>query len=370
MFFAPQSGGVKRYLLAKRDWLSRHTELTHTLLVPGKRTALEAGGISTVASPPLPASGGYRFPLRAAPWRRALVALAPDLIEAGDPYRVPWAALAAAEQRGVATVAFYHSDLPRMLSARVGGWSAPYIRKYLRRLYARFDLVLAPSRVMLSKLAEIGVEHTALQRLGVDTRVFNPGRRDPELRARLGLAPETRLAVFAGRFSQEKHIDQLVAAFRQLGAGYHLLLVGGRRAARLAPNISLYPYQGEGEILARLIASSDFMVHAGDSETFGLVAAEAMACGLPVLGIDAGAIPELVDSEVGLLVQRPNAAELAAGIQALCEQDLAALGAAARARVERCYSWDPVLRSLTATYAGLTNNAALAAAGEDLQPSA
>jgi predicted deacetylase len=47
--------------------------------------------------------------------------------------------------------------------------------------------------------------------------------------------------------------------------------------------------------LARLIASCDALVHAGEHETFGLVFLEAMACGIPVIGARSGAVPELVD---------------------------------------------------------------------------
>jgi alpha-1,6-mannosyltransferase len=354
MFFARESGGVKRYLLEKQQWLRTQTSARHTLLVPGAATTREQDGIAYVKSPPLPFSGGYRFPLRQNPWKRQLLDLAPDLIEAGDPYVVPWAAADAARELGVPAVAFHHSDVTRLLSSRLGGWSAGPINRYLRALYERFDLVIAPSRIMASKLEAIGVTHTALQPLGVDTQLFHPSRHDPGLRGELGLSADTRLLVFAGRFSHEKNIPALIGAFRRLGRGYHLLLIGGSRRGRPAPNVTLLPYQGRGTDLARYIASADAMVHAGDSETFGLVVAEAMACGRPVVGVDSGAVPELVDAAVGVLVPRARSRQLAEGVQALYESDLTAMGARARQRVEAHYSWDQVLRNLLVLYARLT----------------
>ena len=67
-----------------------------------------------------------------------------------------------------------------------------------------------------------------------------------------------------------------------------------------------------------------------------------IACGLPVIGVAAGAVPELVDADTGVLARPRDAASLAEAVAALCERDLAAMGRAARDRVERLYSWDRV----------------------------
>jgi len=353
MFFAPHSGGVKRFLLTKRAWFRRHTPFRHTLVVPGPHADHPEEGIVTVPAPLLPGGAGYRMPLRRAPWIRCLSDLAPDLIEAGDPYLVPWAVLAAGQRLGVPVTAFYHSDLERLLVDRLGTAVGPLVRSYQRSLYRRFDVVFAPSRVMQAKLQALGVKRALLQPLGVDVDLFHPRQRDPGLRRELGLAADTRLLVFAGRLSPEKHVDQLEAAFARLGPRYHLLLIGGEGAARRGRNVTVYPYQDDNGRLSRLIASCDALVHAGDQETFGLVVLEAMACGLPVIGVDAAAVPELVDETVGLLVPRPEAAALAEGIVALYQRDLGALGAAARQRAVGGYGWDAVMRSLVGHYARL-----------------
>lgn len=356
MFFAPRSGGVKRYLLAKHDWIRRNTDIRHTLLVPRPQRD-ELDGLVTVPSPPLPFGGGYRFPLRPGPWRRRLLQLRPDVIETADPYCVPWAALRAGATLGMPVIGFYHSDLVRLLGSRIGRWTEPLSRRYVQSLYGRFDLVLAPSRLMAAKLEALGIQRVALQPLGVDTAVFHPRQRDPSLRRELGLAGDTRLLVFAGRFAREKNLAALVAAFRRLGHGYHLLLIGGDRVARPEPNVTVYPYQPSRDLLARQLASADALVHAGDSETFGLVALEGMACGLPVLGVDAGAVAELVDSSVGLLVASAGPAALAEGVEALCGRDLAALGRQARQRADARYGWEQVLPALVGRYRRLAGGA-------------
>lgn len=344
MFYASESGGVKRYLSAKQDWLRHHTSVRHSLLVPGEYDSEDAAGILTCASPAIPFTGGYRWPLHRARFMRRIVDLSPDVVEAGDPYGLAWTALEAGQRLGIPVVGFYHSDLARLVSRRVGAWCEPAAARYIQRLYRRFDLVLAPSRIMAEKLRAFGVGRVEQQTLGVDIRLFNPSRRDHGLRRELGLAHDTRLLIYAGRIAREKNLPILMDAMRRLGPGYHLLVVGGGTRPRLLSNVIFYPFLASAQDLARLLASSDALVHAGDQETFGLVVLEAMACGLPVIGVEAGAVPELIDADTGLLARPRDAASLAEAIAALYERDLAAVGHAARRRVERVYSWDRVFR--------------------------
>jgi alpha-1,6-mannosyltransferase len=294
--------------------------------------------------------------------------LEPTLIEAGDAFHPGWCAASVARRRAIPVVGFYHSNVPQIIGRRVRAIERS-VRRYLRTLYERFDVVLAPSRVMCQYLGELGVRHTVYQPLGVDAEVFHPRRGTLDLRARLHLGAGTRLLVYAGRFAREKNLPVLLKAFAQLGAPYHLLLIGGHRRARPAANVTVVPYRRESLELAAWMASADALVHAGTRETFGLVVLEAMACGLPVIAARAGAFPELIDESVGGLAEPDSPASMAASIAALYERDRAALGAAARARVLRQFTWDRTLRQQIDTYAALIGErrpaaAAAAAAGE------
>jgi alpha-1,6-mannosyltransferase len=249
-------------------------------------------------------------------------------------------------------VGFYHSNVPQIIGRRFRAVERP-LRRYLRSLYARFDVVFAPSRVMCEYLSALGVHHAVHQPLGVDAEVFHPQRRTLRLRERLNLPRDTRLLAYAGRFAEEKNLPVLLEAFAQLGAPYHLLLIGGHRRARPARNVTMVPYRRDSIELASWIASADALVHAGTRETFGLVILEAMACGRPVVAAHAGAFPELVDESVGVLAEPDSAAGMAAAIAALYERDLTAIGATARARVLRQFTWDRTLRQQIDTYAAL-----------------
>ena len=350
MFYAPHSGGVRRYLDAKHDWLARHALVRHTLLTPGPYRGLLAPHQHTLRTPPLPFSDGYRFPLRTRPWVNYLLELSPDLIEAGDPYRLGWAVLQAGQELGIPTIGFYHSDLSRMIAARFGKWTGTTSRRYLRHLYNRYDRVLAPSQVMCDQLLDSGVTRVQVQPLGVDAERFHPRQRSERLRRELGLARTTRLLIFAGRYAREKNIDRLIETFRLLGPDYHLLLVGPEMPCPSAVNISSFSRFVNVAELARLLAGSDALVHAGDMETFGLIVLEAMASGIPVVGVNAGAVVELVTPETGVLAQSSTARDLADAIVALFEQDVARMGIAARQAVEARWTWHRILARLFTTY--------------------
>ncbi len=88
-------------------------------------------------------------------------------------------------------------------------------------------------------------------------------------------------------------------------------------------------------------------------ETFGLVILEAMACGRPVVAVRAAAIPEFVDDGVGLLAEPGSGARMAEAIAELYERDIEALGANARAKVLRKYTWNRAFQGQMATYRAL-----------------
>ncbi|MBF8763715.1 glycosyltransferase family 1 protein [Pseudomonas putida] len=349
MFYAPASGGVRTYLDAKHHRLDALQGVRHSLLIPGA-SARHEGGVYHVPALPLPFGKGYRFPVRLAPWCNTLRTLKPDLIEVGDPYLTAWAALEARRQLDVPVIGFYHSDLPLLVSNRMGNWFTPNVEAYVSKLYGNFDRVLAPSKVMADKLRRLGVRDVHVQPLGVDLETFNPARRDPQVRAELGIADTCRLLIYAGRGSREKNLPVLLECMRQLGRGYHLLLVGSNMPANVPDNVSVIGQFCPPDQVARLMASADLLVHAGDQETFGLVILEAMASGTPVVAVRAGAFGEIVNDQCGRLCQPNDARAMALAVREAFEAGARKLGAQARRHVEQHYSWDNVVNGLLEHY--------------------
>jgi len=353
LFYSPTSGGVKRYLNAKHSWLGAHTAWEHSMIVPGPEDYFERGGISTLKGFPVPGTFNYRLPLDPRRWVSLLSDLEPDLIEAGDAFHPAWCSAYAARRRGIPVAAFYHSNLPQIIGHKVGSSSEKILGRYVRWLYEQFDVVFAPSRLMCTFLNHLGVYHTLHQPLGVDTDVFRPERRTPDLREKLELAPDARVLVYAGRFANEKNLPVLLQAFAHLGHPYHLVMIGGDRETRPTSNITMLRYRRDSLELAGWLASADALVHAGTKETFGLVILEAMACGRPVVAARAGAIPEFVDESVGVLAEPNSAHSMAAAIAALYERDIESIGRAARARVLQRFTWNHAFHIQANAYASL-----------------
>lgn len=353
MFWSAASGGVRSYLLAKRAWMARNPGWRHTIVTP----MADEPDMAVVPSVPLPRSGGYRLPLRRGVAAEVIAGQNPDLIEAGDPYVLAWAAQDAARRLEVPAVAFCHSNLqtvadgllPRAIAPLLKPLSGSALRAYLRHVYAGFDLVLAPSEAMCQRLLDLGLTHVERQPLGVDCHTFHPCRRDLAWRRSLGLPAYTRLLVYAGRFAPEKNLQLLADAVRRLGPGYALLLLGSGPARPAGPQVIVRPFERSRAELARVLASADAFVHAGDQETFGLGVLEAMACGTPVVARAAEGLAELVDDRVGLGVHCAKADEFADAITALFDGERAARSHAARRRAES-YDWDCVFPSLFTRY--------------------
>jgi alpha-1,6-mannosyltransferase len=239
-----------------------------------------------------------------------------------------------------------------MAARRFGPQAGAITRLYCREFYRRCDLVIAPSAFMRTRLARWGIERVVARPLGVDLDTFSPRSRSPALRRELGLPARTRLLAYAGRFSPEKNLPVLLDAFRELGPRYHLVLAGPATPLALPSNVTLLPFLHSSLELARILASVDALVHAGDQETFGLVLLEAMACGRGVIAANAGAIPEIVTPETGVLVRPGDAVAMADGVREFYARNPNAIGRKARSRAEREYGWGSAMRGLLGLYRG------------------
>jgi len=354
MFYAAEGGGVSTYLNAKAHWLARRSRVRHTIMSSNVETCDHAvPALVKIPSAGVPGFHGFRMPLSVAGPARLLESVHPDVVEAGDAGHCAWAALRMRKRYAIPAVAFYHSDLPRLVQPRLGRWIAHGTCRYLANLYRQFDLVLAPSRVMVAQLDEIGVHGAVHQPLGIDSSVFRPQRRDATLREHLGLDPDVRLLVYAGRFTPEKKLHVLIEAVRTLGDPYHLVLVGGGGVLPYCDRVTHIPFRRDQRQLARLLASCDVLVHPGDVETFGLIVLEAMACGLPVVGTNKGGVAELVDTETGILAEPNDVGSLAGAIEAIFQRDLARMGEAARRKAVERYDWNEILPQVIARYEAL-----------------
>jgi UDP-glucose:(heptosyl)LPS alpha-1,3-glucosyltransferase len=194
---------------------------------------------------------------------------------------------------------------------------------------------------------------------GVDTETFHPRNREvwrAEIRRQIGVSAETPLALYVGDYQKA-----LPAAVRGVArvSGLHLAAVSRSpvepyreliRTEGAADRVHLVPGTPHIE---RYYAAADFFVFPTFYDTFGLVATEAMASGLPVVcSAAAGAAEVIEDGVTGLVVRDPWDPEALAESLRKLTADAALqqrLGGAARNRAEQL-TWDEVARQTLAVY--------------------
>jgi glycosyltransferase involved in cell wall biosynthesis len=206
-----------------------------------------------------------------------------------------------------------------------------------------------------------------------DTRiaVVVPGT-DPASLARGSTGPGMALLCVASLTPRKGHVVLLQALHGLRDLDWHLTCVGSAErdpaCARsiaaaierlgLRQRVTLIGEQAESD-LAPFYDRADLFVLASYHEGYGMVLAEALARGLPVVSTSAGAIPDTVPDDAGLLVPPGDARAFAAALrQVISEPELRAkLSAGARAARRNLASWDDATTLFAATLAGLAGHA-------------
>lgn len=366
-YFSDTSGGVRTYLMQKARYVERHEPLRQVLLVPGEDDAIvETSGVRCyrLRGPRVPFHPSYRFMLATRSTARIVAHERPDVIEVGSNYFAPWLVQRARRRWDAPVVWFFHANLPRVVApdgAR-DRWARRLLARalgaYEQRIARAVDCTIVASECARRDLAALGIDRVAHVPLGVDLELHHPRRREwaAHTRRRHGL-PDGPLVLYLGRFSREKGVERLLAAWpavhRRTGA--HLALVGdahGAFAGRgAAAGTTVLPFVRDRSAVADLHAAADVVVSPGCCETFGLAALEALASGTPVLGADEGGVGELVlRSGAGRVFHAACPASLGDELVALLGDDLATLGRRGRAYAEAEHDWDVVFERLFDVY--------------------
>ena len=373
-FYSPRSGGVKRYLHEKIEYVQNCTATDkHVLIVPGSKTAVKANGRSrvyTIRSPLISRTGRYRALINLRAIGKTLKQERPDIIESGDPYQLGWRAARTGRALNIPVVGFYHSHFPeaylrasaKLLGKRAAGRVMKLSRGYVRRLYNKFAATLVASDRLANVLREWGVRNVHVVKLGVNVDIFYPGKRDREtIRHSLRAEAGRKLLLYVGRLAKEKNTATLFNAFEILDQRrpniFHLLVIGEgpqrrqlRRLRELHRNVSWIQYCAEPRELARYYRAADLFVHPGIQETFGLAALESQACGTPVVGIRGSAMDDLIFHDQADWAQENNAESLAEAIERFVAKNLSILGKRAAEQAAIRHAWPKVFERLFCIY--------------------
>jgi glycosyltransferase involved in cell wall biosynthesis len=264
---------------------------------------------------------------------RLLAAFAPDVVHVHSPLTLGVAARSAARRRRVPVVYTNHylplnvwpaaARAPRAGAGAVSRARDAAFYAFVAGFANGCDLVTAPTVTALELLRGHGlrVPSRAVSN-GVDLDRFSPGPGDEALRSRYGLPAGRPVVLSVGRLSPEKRADVLIAATARLGADGAVLVLAGagpderrlRSLARhygVADRVVFTGFVPDAD-LPGLYRTADVFAIASEAELQSLVTMAAMASGLPVVAVAAGALPELVHAgENGFLARPGNALEVA-----------------------------------------------------------
>lgn len=239
----------------------------------------------------------------------ALDAFHAEIVHAHHPYLLGMTALRIARYRELPLV-FTHHTLYERYTHYVPA-DSPALKRFVIELATRYanlsDQVFAPSESIERLLRERGVRAPiAVVPTGVSLEGFAKGD-GPRFRTAMGIPADAFVIGYVGRLAPEKNLSFLaeaVAGFLEADARAHFLLAGkGPLETELRSIFFRHGVSGRlhvtgilrAEALADAYHAMDLFVFASKSETQGLVLAEAMAAGVPVVALDAPGARETIE---------------------------------------------------------------------------
>jgi len=243
-------------------------------------------------------------------------------------------------------------------------WRQPAKRRVMRFVYRHADRVIANSDFTQGELIKLDVadDRISLISPGVDIERFRPGLPYQELRESIGLAASQKLILSVGRLSQRKGFDQVIQVLPKLvekGINVHYALIGaGEDEGRLRGLVeqcivaSRVHFLGHVSMddLPRWYNAADVFAMPnrdinGDTEGFGMVFAEAGACGkVAIAGLAGGTGAAVLNGLTGFRVDGTSPAAVRDILmRCLSDPELCRkVGETARNRIVESLSWDAV----------------------------
>lgn len=306
-FVSPTSGGIKTAL---RHWGQVYREQGHqvSLIIPGpgpETEETEQGTVYRLPAVPIPGQG-YSVMVNPRAMARLVQRIAPDTIEVSDRLTTRWLG-SWARARGIGSMMISHENVTGILQrrtplpARLGMGVADRLNRASARDY---DMIVCPSEFAADEFHRFGAADVHVVPLGVDLDTFRPAADH------VTLTPDGRpredsvlQIIHCGRLAPEKNPSLSLETMRTLhadGVRAHLTVLGHgplrNRLMDASENlpVTFHSYISDRDTLAQVMARANVAIAPGPVETFGLAALEALACGVPTVCPDEGALQEVV----------------------------------------------------------------------------
>ena len=368
--YLPFRGGVTTAVETLRLGLEKLRHETRVFAPAACPPVADPPWVFRYPSIPAPTYPGFALAL---PFSRSVHgmvrAFSPDVVHAQHPFLLGPAARRFARRHGRPLVFTYHTRYEKY--AHYVPLPERVVAALAVRLSCRFaassDLVVAPSERIAATLRERGVvAPLVVVPTGVPLDRFCPGDQ-AEARRTLGFSADGLICLYVGRLDREKSVDLIIDAFGSIAdavSGARLSLIGQgtneaalrRRAESSSARDRIHFHGGmEREVLPLYYRAADLFLFASETETQGLVLAEAHACGLPAVAVRASGVDEVVhDGETGILTKADSREFADAAIGLLLDRERQqTMGQEARVVAARDFSASRQVEAMAAHYARL-----------------
>ena len=239
----------------------------------------------------------------------------PDIIHVTTELGIGFRGMRYALTRNIPLVMSFHTDYCKYLQYHNLEFARPLLENYLAWFYGFSNRTLVPSQATLTELFRKGYRNLGLWSRGIDTVCFNPEYRNEALRK---ITAENRfIFLYVGRLSAEKNLDMLLYAASEVERRFPgrsaFVFTGDGPYTDVIQNspLSNVIFTGfkRGAELSQIYASADCFAFPSGTETFGNVALEAAASGLPVAGVASGGITDFLSHNYNSLLCAPDDAE-------------------------------------------------------------
>ena len=242
---------------------------------------------------------------------------------------------------------------------------------YMAWVMNNSDIVTSPCYELVHHARSQGLKKDAVViSHGVDLDKFNPNNYSSELRKKVEVRDGEVMCFSLQRLDQRKRVEYLINAIPNVikeNPNVKFVIGGGgperenlyrlTKKLNIEDNVAFTGFIPFKKYSAYYASCDIFVLHS-TYEAFGIVLAEAMASGKPVISTNVGAIPEVVDNgKTGIIVPPRDSKALADAILKLAEaKDLRIkMGMEGRKKAEREYDWDTIVEKYERIYESLTS---------------
>ena len=205
----------------------------------------------------------------------------------------------------------------------------PLMRSTIKNVLKKADSVFAVSNALKHEIITTGVkgisDKTSLSYNSVDINKFSDNF-DDSFKKEYNLLDKP-IVLFVGNLIKRKNVESLLKAKKISNSDYYLVIVGdGPQSKKLKQNvrddnIRDVIFTGSRDDVEKIIPSCDVLILPSFSESFGLVLIEALACGKPVIGSNVGGITEIINEDVGFLINPNKISSIAKAIDKVVNDD-------------------------------------------------